>query len=115
MDNAFGKVLAASDFQRDGRSDLAISIPNEPVNGLKEAGQVDGPTGLRGARADFVTTHCFSSRPDRGNLAKVVKDVFRLPAFTDALITGKRPQRLKVAQQDSISKAFYRFIQRNTK
>lgn len=40
VNNAFGKALAAGDFNDDGRRDLAIGIPNEPINGLKLAGRV---------------------------------------------------------------------------
>jgi hypothetical protein len=38
--DAFGKVLAAGDFNRDGHDDLAIAAPNETVSGLTFAGIV---------------------------------------------------------------------------
>lgn len=51
----FGSVLAAGDFNGDGRSDLAIGIPFRDYNGLANAGEVDviygSPSGLS------ATTH----------------------------------------------------------
>jgi hypothetical protein len=36
----FGSTLAAGDFNRDGRDDLAVGAPSETVAGLQNAGQV---------------------------------------------------------------------------
>ena len=38
--DVFGKVLAAGDFNGDGRKDLAIGTPGESVNGTINAGAV---------------------------------------------------------------------------
>jgi len=37
----FGKVLAVGDFDDDGRSDLAIGVPGDRVDGLSDAGSVN--------------------------------------------------------------------------
>ncbi len=46
----FGQVLTAADFNRDGRSDLAIGVPLEDLGGLLNAGAVNiiygSPAGL---------------------------------------------------------------------
>lgn len=49
----FGHTIATSDFNGDGRDDLAIGIPNMQVNGVSEAGAVRILYGSRsGLRAD---------------------------------------------------------------
>ncbi len=37
----FGMVLAAADFNRDGRSDLAVGVPFEDLGGIQNAGAVN--------------------------------------------------------------------------
>ena len=40
LDDEFGAALAAGDFNRDGRVDLAVGVPNEAYNGVELVGAV---------------------------------------------------------------------------
>ncbi len=54
----FGWALAAGDFDRDGRSDLAIGIPQEDLTGSDEGGvtvTLGGPTGVGESAFRFVS------------------------------------------------------------
>ncbi len=55
----FGAVLAAGDFDDDGRDDLAVGIPTEDVGGQADAGALTvlrgSPAGLTAAGATVIT------------------------------------------------------------
>ena len=57
--DGFGSALAAGDFDRDGRDDLAIGVPGEAVDGHLMAGAVHivpgGANGLRPGASSFIT------------------------------------------------------------
>lgn len=57
--DGFGSALAAGDFDRDGRDDLAIGVPGESVDGHMMAGAVHiipgGANGLRPGASSFIT------------------------------------------------------------
>jgi hypothetical protein len=57
--DSFGSALAACDFDNDGRSDLAVGVPNEDVNGKTDMGAVNviygSSSGLTAAGDQFWT------------------------------------------------------------
>lgn len=58
-DDGFGSALASADFDRDGRADLAVGVPGEPVGGQAASGAVNvlygSGTGLTPARNQLWT------------------------------------------------------------
>jgi hypothetical protein len=56
--DAFGAALAVADFNGDGTDDLAVGIPSEDVEGVKDAGAVEvlfgGRAGLSGTGSQIV-------------------------------------------------------------
>ena len=68
--DGFGSALAAGDFDRDGRDDLAIGVPGETVGGHIMAGAVHvipgGAKGLRAGASSFITQNSGDLATDAG-------------------------------------------------
>lgn len=57
--DAFGASVAAGDINKDGRADLAVGVPTEDVNSVKDGGSTilfyGSATGLTGAGSQVIT------------------------------------------------------------
>jgi FG-GAP repeat protein len=78
----FGAALAGDDFNRDGRTDLAVGAPGETIGGERSAGQV---TVLYGGARRLTTSgaQTFSQSPSTTDSNSEAGDL-----FGDALATG---------------------------
>jgi hypothetical protein len=77
LDDQYGAALAASDFDGDGNSDLAIGVPGESVAGLAEAGSVNMLYGSQDGLQD-VSPHDQNWHQNSSGIKDVVEEGDRL-------------------------------------
>ena len=63
-EDRFGSALAAGDFDGDGRSDLAVGVPEEDVGGIEDAGTVNVIYGTGGGLAFADNQQWYQDTPD---------------------------------------------------